>query len=238
MFQKIVCTKMKKSAILITDEEFTALWHFWQARDAKEHITCSLCGSFTRETRHFTECGYHPTCLDCWSHAQNSDIRSCPLCPLQPSDAELWCDKCNTISNIKINSATWTCSQCQVLKKNDTTLLRFHKRREKITNFLLKSELEYFLNINNWDILKCPGCNLALERLSACHEMHHCGRQSCCASCGAHSFVWEKNGLHNHRAQTNCSKHIDTDNFAQLWGERDALEIRFRDLVLDSIILE
>lgn len=227
---------MKKEALLLSDEEFIALWDFWKTRDTQSKINCAICGSFASDTRHFTDCSMHPTCFECWTHAAESDVKSCPLCPIKPSKAELWCDTCNTISNIEIKSANWTCSQCHK-EKHDTTLLRYYRRNQKITNFLLPHELHKFLQINNWDILKCPGCNLAIERESACHEMHHCGRQSCCASCGAFSFSWET-GLATHRSERKCSKHIDTDVLAQMWGEREALEIRFKELVLDTLILD
>lgn len=228
--------KMKKEALLISDEEFIALWDFWKSRDAKQPINCSICGSSSSNTRHFTDCSMHPTCFECWTHAFESDIKSCPLCPVKPSDAELWCNTCNKISNIKVKSASWACTHCETWKQ-EPSFLRYYRRNKKITNFLFPDELHQFLHINNWDILKCPGCNIALERESACHEMHHCGRQSCCASCGAFSFSWET-GLTTHQSETKCSKHIDTDILAQMWGEREALGIRFKELVLNTFIVD
>ena len=205
---------INEKQLIMSDDDFL---DFYEIRKRKLLIQvqggqCPVCFDYKQDLTSFCGCDKHLLCSECQSQAKISEILNCSFCPIPSSILHLKCPSCSHIGYYKKNNdlninINIECVKC--LLNFIPKISRIFKRNTNTyTNFITENEFDKLqLLYNTFDgCVWCPTCHQPLQRLEACNELYHCGYEKVCSCCGKFSFRWEKNGLLNHRKESNhCS---------------------------------
>lgn len=159
--------------------------------------TCGICLNYKPLEIGIGGCAQHLTCSECKLLASQSEVKTCPSCPIARCALHLECEQCKTTFFLDgpAKGERLEFVQCPTCSASFMPKLsRFVTHGVGVyTNFVTEQDSQHQnrLLADSQHRVWCPTCKTALERDGGCNELWHCGVETVCAGCGAMKFRFE-----------------------------------------------